>query len=335
MSQTHNTSPDTHRHDQASLWIARLDKGLTPAQAAELQRWMNADPENHRLLMDMARLWDRMEVLGRLSALFPPPARTSPGIPAFVLGAFATVVLGLCVLWFAGVFDSPPPANSEHRYQTAIGEQKQVPLPDGSTLVLNTNTLVQVRYTSQQRLITLEQGELYVDVAPDVHRPLSVVAGDRVVQALGTQFNVKIHNDQKIELVVLEGKVQVGVHRPDTQQPALPEANADAHTLTAGEATLLGSATEEVTEISPADIEVKLSWRQGNLIFLGESLEDAVREVERYTSVEFVFLDQDLKKVRVAGLFKAGDVEGLLAALKENFDIVYHYEDKKVLLGKQ
>ena len=33
-------------------------------------------------------------------------------------------------------------------------------------------------------------------------------------------------------------------------------------------------------------------------------------------------MNEDLKKMRVAGLFKAGDVEGLLATLRENFDIV-------------
>jgi len=83
-------------------------------------------------------------------------------------------------------------------------------------------------------------------------------------------------------------------------------------------------------------VAVKLSWRKGNLIFRGESLEEAVREVERYTPVEFVFLDQDLKKIRVAGLFKAGDVRGLLATLRENFDIVYQYtDDQTVLLGKE
>ena len=46
-------------------------------------------------------------------------------------------------------------------------------------------------------------------------------------------------------------------------------------------------------------------------------------EIGRYTTVEFVILDDDLKRVRIAGLFRAGDVDGLLATLRENFDISY------------
>ncbi len=76
-----------------------------------------------------------------------------------------------------------------------------------------------------------------------------------------------------------------------------------------------------------------MSWRQGNLIFRGESLEDAVAEIGRYTTVEFVILDDDLRKVRIAGLFKAGDVDGLLATLRENFNISYqHTGDGKIVL---
>jgi len=92
---------------------------------------------------------------------------------------------------------------------------------------------------------------------------------------------------------------------------------------------ILGSADAEVSEISPEDIAVKLSWQQGNLIFRGESLAEAVDEIGRYTTVEFVILDENLKKLRISGLFKAGDVEGLLTTLKENFNINHTQEDKK------
>jgi transmembrane sensor len=105
-------------------------------------------------------------------------------------------------------------------------------------------------------------------------------------------------------------------------------------TVAAGEQLILGSSQEEITEVSLEEIEVKLSWRQGNLIFRGESLEDAVAEIGRYTTVEFVILDDDLKRVRIAGLFRAGDVDGLLATLRENFDISYQWtDDGKILLS--
>jgi transmembrane sensor len=66
-----------------------------------------------------------------------------------------------------------------------------------------------------------------------------------------------------------------------------------------------------------------LSWQKGNLIFRGEPLSEAIVEISRYTSVEFVIVDDDLKTIQVAGLFKSGDISGFLAALEANFDIQY------------
>jgi transmembrane sensor len=156
------------------------------------------------------------------------------------------------------------------------------------------------------------------------------------VKAVGTAFSLEIVSNQQIELVVTEGKVLVGVHQGP--QGVTADGSPDfleslSVTVSAGEQIILGPSEEEITDVPPEEIEVKLSWRQGNLIFRGESLEDAVAEIGRYTTVEFVILDDDLRKVRIAGLFKAGDVDGLLATLRENFNISYQRTgDGKILL---
>ena len=98
-------------------------------------------------------------------------------------------------------------------YQTAIGEHSTVTLSDGSELILNTNTRVMVSYTQAARLIHLTRGEVHVSVAKDPQRPLSVIAGKKYIQAIGTEFNIEITDRQNIELIVTEGKVRVGVHK--------------------------------------------------------------------------------------------------------------------------
>ena len=340
MSNIYDLSPQERRQDAASVWIARLDRGLNARQAAELQRWMAEHPDNERMILEMASLWDKMDTLGRLSTLFPPPEKPSSRIPLILGAAAGITVLAVALLLVFAVSlpgHQPHPEPTEYVYQTAVGEKTEITLADGTALVLNTDSRITVQYTERFRLISLERGELYVDVAPDKRRPLSVVAADQIVRAVGTQFNVRITTDQQIELMVLEGRVRVGVRERSANPLVVEEpilAAGTTRSLAAGESTILGSP--EVAEISPADMEVRLSWREGNLIFRGESLEDAMREVERYTPGEFVFLDQDLKKIRIAGLFRAGDVDGLLATLQENFDIVYRYsEEQKVLLGKR
>ena len=76
-------------------------------------------------------------------------------------------------------------------FQTDVGESKDILLSDKSKITLNTNSFVQVRYTQHSRVINLLRGEIHIDVAHDKTRPLSVIAGDKVIQAVGTAFNVE------------------------------------------------------------------------------------------------------------------------------------------------
>lgn len=344
MSKVHPIDSEEARYDEASLWIERLDEGLTRQEALELQSWLADNPANQALLEKMAKMWDKMNCLTRLSALLPVPATTvvthRHHTPYYALAA--SIVLGLSVLMFwswtvdRGVAPQTAQRPAEMYFETAIGEQQVNVLEDGSTITLNTDSRIGVRYTSGTRLLHLEYGEVNVEVATDPTRPLSVFAGDHVIQAVGTAFNVEIRPDRKVELVVTEGSVRVGEQSAmagvenNNIEAVLPRS---AVVVRAGHELVMGDEANHATPIADAEVQVKLSWRKGNLIFTGQSLVDAVREVKRYTGVEFVFLEENLKEVPVSGFFKAGDVEGMLATLKENFEIEFQREsENRVLL---
>ena len=342
-------------YESASQWIVKLDRELTPDEEIALREWLHAEPKNHAILMEMTKLWDKMDAMSRLSDIFAQPLNTEPlnteplntelraqkpTRQTYTALAASLVLATMVGLWAVlGIQGDSTGRLADNIYQTAVGEQSNVMLSDGTKIVLNTNTRVEVNYTDRGRILQLTRGELNVSVAKDPNRPLSVIAAGQIVQAIGTEFNIEITDKQKIELVVTEGKVKVGVQQTPENADANPQhmvLATDARTISAGEEIMLGDSNEVITDVSADDIAVKLSWRSGNLIFRGESLEEAVREVGRYTSVEFVFMSEDLKKLRVAGLFKAGDVEGLLATLRENFDIVSQKDaDGKVLLSAE
>ena len=323
MSNVYEFEAPTQAYDEASDWIASLDRGLSPEEERLFREWM-ASPGNAAVLLEMAALWDDMEVLSRLSEICPHPVAREPGSRRFFIAASLLVVF-VAGFWTAVKHRSEPPAAAPAPvatvYETAIGEQSTINLVDGTELVLNTNTLVQVKYTDEHRLVALERGEIHVSVASDPDRPLSVFAGRRIIQALGTAFNVEITGDQQVELVVTEGVVRVGVLQARPAHPVLLPPTSVS--VAAGEETVLGQAPDDLAPIETDDIAVKLSWREGNLIFRGESLEEAVAEIGRYTKVEFVILDDASRHVRVAGMFKAGDVNGLLAVLEKNFNVTH------------
>ena len=311
--------------DEASDWLAKLDRGLSAVEEQDLKTWLSQQPENRRALLRLASLWDKMDSLSLLTELFPP-ARKQNHPRKFLYSAIAAsvamlVIAGWLVLRSADLVTTPADravASIASAYETAIGERSTVRLPDQSVLTLNTNSLVKVTYNNEQRRLVLERGEMSIEVAHDPRRPLSVVAGQKVVRAVGTAFNVQIIDDARVEVIVTEGTVMVV---DDTVVTAKQTIGTTPRTVTKGERVLLGADQETISKVSDSALSAELSWRQGNLIFRGETLAVAIAEVSRYTPVKFDIADERLKEIRIGGLFKAGDVDGLLATLKENFNI--------------
>lgn len=321
-------------YDQASLWIARMDRELTAQEQQELTHWLAASEQHRAVLFEMAELWDKMDSLARLADLFQVQQQASVRTrkPRFYGAIAASLVL--VALVFGWSLSTPQQASLiawlhsdqavvDGVYETAVGEHSNVNLPDGSLLVLNTNSRVVVKYSEDHRLFLLERGELNIEVAHDKNRPLSVIAGNKVVQAVGTAFNVRIRNDNEVALLVTDGKVLVA--KQNVQQAiekiVAERLPADSMAVAKGEKVVLGAQQETIAKADDNEITAQLSWRQGNLVFRGETLEDALVEINRYTSVQFEVVDESIKQERIAGLFKAGDVDGLLAALEQNFNI--------------
>lgn len=340
--------PLSHGDDRlevASRWVLKLEEGLSDSDQDDLKIWLAGHPDNVAEFLDVARVCDKIDDLSRLADLFPH----EQVCPAFwmrrtYLAAMASIVVLVAVafLFFPAFKSNDPKGDSVQFYETAVGEQSTVTLPDGTVVVLNTNSRLSVAYSANARILRLHRGEIHVEVAKDSTRLLSVLAGNRIVQAVGTSFGVEITQDHRIDLVVTEGKVVVGIGTPVQQQSASQQAHiprllaqSAKYTVTAGEELVLGAQDEEITSVSAEEIEVRLSWRKGSLIFRGESLEDALAEVERYTTVEFVFLDEELQSKSVSGRYKVGDVEALLIALRTNFNIAHEYVgEDRVLLSR-
>ena len=363
MSNVVPISRDDELLGVASRWVLKIDEGaLSASDEAALGAWLDEHTKHRELLLEVASVWNKTDALARLADLFPHDAaaeQVSRGRTRHWRWAHGlAVAAGLAVLAISGALllspgdESTPPTSdvaivASAEYETAIGGQKTALLPDGSEVVLNTNSQLAVTFTPSARVLRLARGEILVRVAEDPMRPLSVVAGGRIIQAVGTVFVVEITDEQEVELMVSEGKVVVGMHPPTATSPRAgavdaPDtapwppvlALAEDNIVSAGQAVTLGAADPVKRTVSADDVEVRLSWEEGRLIFRSEPLEKALREVERYTTVEFVFLDESLRARTLSGRFRAGDVEALLLSLRVNFNITHEYDGEgRVLLS--
>ena len=217
--------------EQASLWMVRLQEGLTLDQEQQLDEWLAESSAHSAQLLELAEIWDEMEVLRELKPLFEgvqsKPKHASsrkqqrPAMLPWAAAAGIVVIVSLGIM-LAPVLDRASVQQSavatsetkqleiatEQFYSSQIGEFIEIPLRDGSLVTLNSNSSISVEFKDHSRDIVLHQGEAHFDVYKDPQRPLSVLAAGRMVEAVGTAFSVK-KTDGSVVVAVNEGKVAV------------------------------------------------------------------------------------------------------------------------------
>ena len=92
MSNIHNLFPPDNEFDEACDWLAKIDRGLSEEEEQALEDWLAADNAHADQLKLMAELWDQMDSLSRLSALFPAPDARSV-LPRRAIAAIAATLL--------------------------------------------------------------------------------------------------------------------------------------------------------------------------------------------------------------------------------------------------
>lgn len=337
--------------EEAAEWLIRLDgdSAITRADKKALGEWMTRSPVHRDKLTQLAGTWDQLNVLTELAVPLgsaPPSGEAKPfwRFPQMAMGAAGmamTFLLGIFFLFQGGVF-SPALDATNGGYRTAIGEQKTLDLADGSTLILNTNSQIQVRYGEQYRDIALLQGEVHFDVAKNKNKPFRVFAGKGRVEAVGTAFTV-YRAERSTDVTVTEGRVavaSVSVPRPNQDDPAADvigsliagQGASIRPNIKAGKA-LPDLVLEDVAIYSEDDLQRRLAWREGLLIFSGESLEQVVAEISRYTDAEIDIPEAEVRALSVGGQFAVGDTDLMLDVLEATFDLaIDRSSDKRVTI---
>lgn len=323
---------------QAKYWLWRLEQGLSQQERQAFVAWVNQKNEHHLALHKYSPSTKMSKLLADFNGLFPlekkAPSKYKKPFTQFSLAASvlflsiltSEVFLNKSLLSF---FHETSTAIVYQQYSTKTGEQASFNLPDGSLVNLNTNSLLTISFSDNHRQLNLIKGEALFDVAKDKSRPFSVTSGQQSFTALGTIFNVQKNDNNHLELIVTEGRVLIADSNESlpelTQKIANTVKNSNLSSIIiAGEkATIINKIQLPKSAISSQSLSQELAWQKGMLIFDGESLTMALNEISRYTDVNFTIEDPALAEIKVAGYFKAGDVETLLDSISYNFDLEY------------
>lgn len=331
---------------EAAAWLIRLDGDDPPTheELVALGEWLSRSAVHREELESIAALWDRMNILTELAVPLgqasragghakeaKPPAVTRPlwRKPALLLASIAACA-ALVAIFVARLPGVDPLLETNGLYATAVGQQDRRTLADGSQVILNTNSQIKVEYGDSYRRVYLLQGEALFTVAKDAQRPFRVYAGNGVIEAVGTAFSVYLKGTQ-IDVAVEEGRVALAAIK-SSEDSARQEVTRSLGLLGAGEVATLRTATndptgggavvlDEVELIPPRQFAQRLAWRDGVLMFSGETLEEVVNELSRYTTVSIEIPDEAIRSMRVGGRFPIGETEAMLAALETNFNL--------------
>ncbi|MGF0238454.1 FecR domain-containing protein [Rhodococcus sp. IEGM1300] len=287
----------------AAQWYARLHSGVaTDADHAAWNAWLVADPA-HR------HAWQRMTAVGEQMASVPG-ALASPALRG-AQRSRRQVLRSVVVLASAGSLGglgwrSETRQNLFADVRTAVGERREVRLADGSTLLLNTDTSVNLRFDGKQRVLELLWGEILVTTAVDpLQRPFKVMTRHGEVLALGTRFIVRSQNHGG-EVAVLEKAVQVTSSGSGSQVR-----------LEAGQRVDFNAHSSGPLRRNDASVG---AWQQGSIIAIDRPLAELLADLSRYRS-GVLRCDPRIANLKISGAFPVDDTDLALAALESGFSL--------------
>lgn len=305
--------------EQAALWVVRLQEaaGADPADPSRTQReaeckaeceaWCAADPRRRALLRQLQGLWlaaasggDDSGIDAKRSPVAVGGLRRRVGTGA-VVGLLAAAVL----IWMLAVEPLPLLAAWRADERSAVGEIRRVTLPDGSRLVLNSGSAVDLDFGPERRRVRLLAGEVLVEVAPDARRPFSVQGRDGEAVARGTRYLVR-QDDADTTVMVLEHSVDVLVRAPS------PDGQAQARVAAGQRVHLNASGAGEVHEAEAGEG----AWAEGRLVFVDAPLAQVLAELSRYRAGVVRPPAGELARLRFTGVLPARETEKALAQLE-------------------
>ena len=351
---------------EAALWLTRLQEVGTDTTAA-FESWLNSSPEHAAAWRQVNEPWALMGehsaapelVELRRAALSDARNQRQARSPSTAwLGwrsrsAVAAVVLcltaGGLALWRSNQADA---------YRTLVGERRTVTLVDGSTITLDSQSEVRVRYTRSARDLILTQGQARFEVAHDVERPFSVVAGGQKVVATGTVFNVDLLGS-KVLVTLIEGHVVVlpqgqdlqasdsnraAAAQPSTGNPdrAAPRPAAQRSPGMAGRGVellageqLIASAVGAPTVVR-VNVDRAAAWQNGDLIFDNEALSSVITRINRYSKARIELTDASTADLKISGVFHAGDVDGFVSTISNYLPVrVIDADDRTIRIARR
>jgi ferric-dicitrate binding protein FerR (iron transport regulator) len=226
------------------------------------------------------------------------------------VGLAAVVIAAAIVLaQRTGVFDRLPVgrhgAVAQRTITTHPGERAQINLPDGSRIMLASESTVRypVDLSGFQRAVTLT-GEAVFSIAHNGARPFVIRANGAMVKDVGTTFDVRAYpGETHVRVVVVEGSVDLGGAEPVGPTQRLRRGEL-------GQRDAQGAI--EIRVVDPARY---VAWTDGRLLFDETPMREVAAQLARWYGSPVVIADSALSARDFTGSFNGEALPDVLAVI--------------------
>jgi transmembrane sensor len=303
---------------EAAVWLMRLrGEDATDADQAACRVWRAAHADHERAWARAEEVNRRFglvpQALGRRALDRPASRERRQGIKTLAL-LIATAPAGW-LAWRSGAWQEWA---ADQR--TAIGEQRDIRLADGTRVVLDSATAIDLDFDAEQRMVRLDAGRMLVETAPDPiaagrasARPFVVHTDQGRVRALGTRFTVR-QESGATRVAVLDGALELRLHAAPQAVRLVPAGRQLRFTAAA-----LGEP-EPLAENADA-------WSRGVLIASRTRLADFSAELGRYRH-GVLRCEAEVADLRISGAFQLADTDLVLSAVAATLPVAIAYRTR-------
>jgi len=325
MSETRSARPDPAPSEEvraeAAAWIAQLhDEQRSPDLEARVHAWLAKSEEHRRAFDRMTHAWEKSGAI-RLRARGDTAAaegrRRRRITPAKAALAATLVLIGAVLAYYW----------HDNAVVTGIGQQQVRLLRDGTRVVLNTDTRIEVKYDEHARRVRLIRGEAWFDVAKRPAWPFLVSVDGEEIRALGTSFIVRHDDAQYLSVTLVEGRISVAAIAHNDEAPPPP-----AQILTPGQRLTISQ--NHASAVDRPELTRITAWERGRVEFEDTPLAEAADEMNRYSTTRITVADADIAQLRVGGVFRAGDSDEFVRIVTAAFALQADRRGNDIVLSR-
>ncbi len=306
--------------EEAATWVVRLADSSSDEDRKQFEAWRAQSVDHDIAYLMAAQDWQRLD---RVKALFTPEISRDPDAlfeeekrqpspsPRAPRPKWFAVAASLLVFLAAGA-TAVDMLTASQAYATGIGQRKKVVLQDGSTVELNTDSKIEVRFADGIRSVRLIKGEAAFHVASDT-RPFLLKTS---VVHLNTQMA-----DMSVRLIGDDTRVTVQSGAAFVCDDQAPKANRPVSTLGPGSETVAGPDGVQVQTVASTEMDRLLAWRKGGIALSGQTLGEAAEEFNRYNDKKIEISDPQTRSIRIGGYFLTSDVDRFVSAVTGTFPV--------------